>query len=207
MTDVLFNRRQQMDAMLKAREARLSKTYPVRLPSFSEEIGEDVIVNVRRFQIGENVAYFGAPASLSNKIAERTPEYISLLAQYGAINEQGEVDAESIGLKIAGALYHPTFKAMVDAVVLASMVDPVVVETEEEAAQNPDAWLLDNLDYADRMAIFNGAQSPELTGGEGNSLKEFRQEAGADVADIAAVRTAKKAKRGTGTQRSRVVSA
>lgn len=204
----VINWKEKEQAMLKARQERISNQKPVRLPQFSKDLGEDVFVQVRQFEVGEEAAYFGAPESLSEMIAKRTAGYLKLMASASIeMNDDGSVNEQQVAVSNVALSQDPAFRAMVNTVCLASAVSPRIVESEAERSGVENALLLSSLTYGDRLQIFYGAQSgTKEEGGEGKSLGEFREETTPDVEDPAPKQDAKAAKRSTRAKGSRVVS-
>lgn len=206
MTEGAFTRQQQMEAMLAAREKRVNETFPVLLPNFSKDLGMDITIQVRKFEVGEDAIYYGASESLSQRISERTADYAKLMADNNIeLNDDGTVSEVNAGIFALELSTKADFRAFVDTVCLAVAVDPPLVETEAEAAANPNAWLLKNLAYGDRLQIFYRSQAGgDVDGGEGKAMEQFRQEAPADVEGVEVKPAAKTSKRGARTKRSGV---
>lgn len=175
-------------AMLKARADRNATTYPVELPDASLDLGEPLIAQVRRFEVGEYAVYFGASDALAKRIAARTPDYANAITAHDVpIGDDGTVSETKAGAYLLTLVNDPAFQEMCDLACLACMVEPRLVETEEERASDPEAWLLTDLTRGDRQKIFFGAQAAGKEE-QAATLETFQQESASDVADHPAVR-------------------
>lgn len=199
MSNGLRNTRDLRQRMLEGRAKRNEITREIRLPDASLEAGEDVIAKVRRFELGERVAYFGAPEHLSKRISERTKDYAEMMSKHNVDISQG------IGMSMVAFMLlvsqEPEFEELVNTVCVAAFVDPPLVETEADLTRNPEAWLVQDLTFGDRTAVFYGLQEKTE---EAKEMRKFRGETGDAVEDFPAVPDVlNEAKRDRGRGRSR----
>ena len=175
---VIKNTRSLREKMLAGRSARNAVTRDIRLPDASDDAGEDVIVQVRRFELGERAVYFGAPEHMTDRIAKRTKDYATLMSKNGVDIKEGvgEMTAAAFVLLMS---QEPEFEDVVNTVCVAAFVDPPLVETEAERSINPDAWMITDLTFGDRTHVFYQLQSKEVK--RNKALETFPEESAADV--------------------------
>lgn len=156
----VINMQDKRAAMLKAREASNARTFDVELVDASAEIGEPFIAKVRRFAMGERIAYYGAPQHLEDRIVQATKAYARLLAKNQvAVQTDGTVNENTMMANMMLISQEADFEEMVNVVCLAVAVTPALVETEEDLEINTDAWLITDISFGDRMRIFSAAQA------------------------------------------------
>lgn len=193
----MLNTRNRREMLLQKRAEEIEYGYELNLPDASEEMGEPFAVRVRKLRLGERAAYTGISEELSRKVQERTKDYADLL--------QRKVEGESVSAYDAISLVaDPGFVAVVNAVCLAAFIDPPLVETEEEQSGNPDAWLVSDFSFGDRIHVFNALQAPDSK--EAQSMTRFRPESSPDVETGAVLQDVQPAaKRRAGNARGRKV--
>lgn len=171
------------ERMLAGRAKRNESLREIRLDDASEDAGEEVIAKVRRFELGERAVYFGAPESMSKRISARTKDYARIMGKHN-ISMSAGANMSQLAFMLTMS-QEPEFEAIANLVCLVSFVDPPLVETERELADNPDAWLVTDLTLGDRTSVFYQLQTPEPKSPEEvkqeKMQEKFRPESEADV--------------------------
>lgn len=159
-------------ALLKNRKEETEFGWNLRLPDASETLGEDFTVRVRKLQLGEKAAYTGVSEEMSNRVYQRTKDYAKMAEE----RSKGKALSQFETLEM---LMEPAFEDVINTVCLAAFIDPPLVETEAEQAENPKAWLLSDFSFGDRTHVFTTLQNP--TSKEAKAMTRFRPESPADV--------------------------
>jgi hypothetical protein len=183
-----ITRKMSRQAFLKQREHARVHGFEFVLPDATKDNDDEPFtIRVRRLSLDEKAAVNGITQTMQDQVYQRTRQMVDWIADQEKRktkpSDQLQALQESKSLRDA-----------VNAVCVAAWIDPVLVETDAELAQNSDAWLVDDFSVSDRWDAFQAITNSSSK--EAKSLKLFRPESGDDVADSGTVQDAPAAKRG-----------
>lgn len=169
----VINTRSKREALLKSRQEELEFGWELQLPDASETTGEDFYVRIRKLSLAEKSAYTGVPDDMAELVMRRTKDF-SKMAQEKSKGKQQLSEFEFLDM-----LKDPDFEDVINTVCLAAFIDPPLVASEEELKDKPDAWLLDDFSFGDRLHVFTTLQKPNSK--EAQTMRRFRPESATDV--------------------------
>ena len=177
-------------AFIRQREYARKHGFTFTLPDATKDNDDQpFVIRVRRLSLDEKAAVNGISQSMQDQVYRRTREMVDWMSEQekkkAKPSDQLEALQESQSLRDA-----------VNAVCVASWIEPQLVETETELATNPDAWLVDDFSVSDRWDAFQAITNSDSK--EAKSLKLFRPESADDVADSRIVQVATPAERTAG---------
>lgn len=174
MTEII-NTQDKRAALLRSRKEETELGWNLRLPDASTTIEDDFFVRVRKLQLGEKAAYTGVSDEMSSRVYQRTRDYAQMAEERTKGKEISQFDTLEM-------LMEPDFEDVINTVCLTAFIDPPLVETEAEQEENPDAWLLSDFSFGDRIHVFMTLQNPAST--EAKAMTRFRPESAADVGRV-----------------------
>lgn len=175
MTQVSINTRSKREALLNSRKEELEFGWELQLPDASETFGEEFKVRIRKLQLGEKAAYIGVSDDMAQRVYERTRDYAKLAQEKSKGKDMGQFE-------MLDMLMEPGFEDVINTTCLAAFIDPPLVETEAELESNPDAWLLSDFSFGDRLHVFITLQNPDSK--EAKAMTRFRPESATDVGRV-----------------------
>ncbi len=175
MTQVSINTRSKREALLNSRKEELEFGWELRLPDASETFGEEFKVRIRKLQLGEKAAYIGVSDAMAQRVYERTRDYAKLAQEKTSGKDMNQFE-------LLEMLMEPGFEDVINTTCLAAFIDPPLVETEAELESNPDAWLISDFSYGDRLHVFITLQNPGSK--EAKAMTRFRPESATDVGRV-----------------------
>lgn len=177
MSKVSINTLSKREALLKSRKEELEFGWNLQLPDATETFGEPFFVRVRKLQLGEKAAYIGISDDMAQRVYQRTREYSQMAKERSSKQDVGEFDMLEM-------LMEPEFEDVINTTCMAAFIDPPLVETEADRSSQPDAWLLSDFSFGDRMHVFTTLQNPESK--EAKAMTRFRPESTPDVGHLGA---------------------
>jgi hypothetical protein len=185
-----ITQRMSRQAFLKQREQARTIGFEFVLPDATIlNDGEPFMVRIRRISMDEKAAVNGISQTMQDEVYRRTRKLATWLGEQ-------QKKASTVEQQLDAVQNDETLVRAVNAVFWAAMIDPPIVEREEDLETNPDAWHIEDFSVADRFSVFRAATDDDSK--EAKSLKLFRPESTDDVAGFGAMQAAEAPERDSG---------
>ena len=165
----------------QARETARDHGFVFLLPDASIAAGEDFEVRLKRISLQEKAAANGISQEVQDEVFRRTRD----LSDWQAEQQKRKTKPAD---QLEALRQSEPLITSINAVCCAAFIDPPLVESEEQLASKPDAWVVDDFTIDDRWSAFQAITNGDST--EAKSLRLFRPESADDVPNHPTVQVA-----------------